>query len=129
MDITVNVTGDRQLIADLDRAIMAAPLEVTAIVAKGAVNIKKDWAGRWSGMAHAPRLPAAITYDWIGSGTQIGVEIGPDKSLTQGALGNLIEFGSAHNAPRPGGLPALEAEEPRFETALQELAARLINGG
>jgi hypothetical protein len=53
-------------------------------------------------------------------------EVGPDKAKRQGALGNIIEFGTPKNAPIPGGLPALETEAPRFEKALGELGERLL---
>jgi hypothetical protein len=108
----------RLLVADLGKAEAAAIAEARKVVEKGAVNIKKDWQRRWSGLAHAPALPAAITYDAGYGFGKIEAEIGPDKGRRQGALGNLIEFGSVNNAPIPGGVPALQAEAPRFEKAL-----------
>lgn len=118
----------RTLMADLTRAQSRAVGEVTAVVNRGALNIKADWAARWSGMAHAPALPAAVTYDMVAWGMTIRAEIGPDKARRQGALANLIEFGSIKNAPRPGGLPALAAEQPRLEAALAAIADPLRRG-
>ena len=97
-----------------------------AVVAKGSLNIKKDWKARWSGFAHAPALPHAVTYDTKSGADVIESEIGPDKGRAQGALGNLLEFGSENNAPIPGGLPALSAEEPRFVRASEEMVADVL---
>lgn len=125
-DFSVVVKGIDELVADLNRAQSRALPEAEAVVKKGADNIKKDWAQRWSGMAHAPALPKAITYDLYHLPGSIRAQVGPDKDKRQGALGNLIEFGSKKNAPRPGGLPALDAEAPRIEKALGDLTEKLL---
>lgn len=117
------------LVADLQGAPDAVRDQARKVVAKGALNIKKDWQRRWSGYAHAPALPRAITYDMF-PGTHIGAEIGPDKNRRQGALGSLFEYGSPrNNPPIPGGLPALEAERPRFEQAMEDAAAAALERG
>jgi hypothetical protein len=113
------------LIADFEREVKLAPGEARKVVAKGAINVTSDWRKRWSGHAHAPRLPYAVGYDlnWF-LGGKIEAEIGPDKDKPQGALGNLFEYGSVNNAPIPGGAPALEAERPKFEKAMENLVFR-----
>jgi len=126
--IEIRVTGDAELIAQLDSALSRAVPEVTAVVEQGATNVKTDWVRAWSGFRHAPKLAAAVTSDVYALPGSVRAEIGPDKGKRQGALGNLVEFGSINNPPHPGGLPALQAEEPRLETALSELAERLIGG-
>lgn len=122
----------RQLLtyaADLDAAAAAAPGEVRKVVQRGALNIKTDWRRRWTGLAHAPRLPYAVTYDTREMPGGASAEIGPDKDKPQGALGNIVEYGTVNNAPIPGGAPALAAEAPRFERALEDLAVRLLEEG
>ena len=52
--------------------------------------------------------------------------VGPDKAKRQGALGNILEFGTRKNPPVPHLGPAAEAEEPRFASAMQELAAKAL---
>ncbi|MBT2485810.1 MULTISPECIES: hypothetical protein [unclassified Microbacterium] len=71
-------------------------------------------------MAHAPAFPYSITYDIEGSGSrsagsQLSAEIGPDKDRPQGALGNLIEFGSVKNPPQGIMHGALQENEADFE--------------
>lgn len=127
--IEVSVTGDRELLAGLDRAASRSLGETRDIITKGAHNIKTDWAQRWSGLSHAPVVGRAVSYDVYALPGSIRAEIGPDKSRRQGALGSIIEFGTVHNAPRPGGLPALAAEEPRLERSLADMAERLLAGG
>jgi hypothetical protein len=50
----------------------------------------------------------------------VGAEIGPDKNKPQGALGNLLEFGTSKQAGRQDGARALAAEEPRLIAALED---------
>lgn len=127
--LTVSIFGDAALVAELEAAALDALPLSKAIVSKGALNIKKDWQQRWQGIAHARALPSSITYDtragrgggWIEA--EIGPVEGPDR---QGFLGPIIEFGGIHNAPNPGGLPALEAELPRFEAAINAASRTLL---
>lgn len=99
------------------------------VVAKGALNVKMSWRANASGNAHAPHYPASITYDLSISPTGIGAEIGPDKDLPQGPLGNILEFGTSKNPPRLEGARALAEEEPRFYAAVEDAAATAVLGG
>lgn len=92
-----------------------------AVVAKGAFNIKRDWQTAWAGLRHAPYLAGSVTYNTGVWAAGVWAEIGPDKSRRQGALGNIVEFGTSKNAPTPGGEPALQAEEARFVQAITRL--------
>jgi hypothetical protein len=102
--------------------------DARAIVVRGALNIKNDWRANAaaSAGAHARLYPASISYDVHEVPGAIEAEIGPDKEKPQGPLGNLLEYGSAHNPPHNDGGRALEAEEPRFEAAAAALAARAL---
>lgn len=126
--VDVQVTGLTELVADLNRAESRSVPAVAAVVVKGAVNIKQDWRQRWSGLSHAPAVASSITFDTSYGIGSVEAEIGPDKDLRQGPLGNLLEYGSEHNAPIPGGIPAAKTEAPRFEKALGDLGVRLIEG-
>jgi len=122
----VSVEGVNVLVAELDRAISRAIPEVTGVLSKGALNIKKDWQTAWKGLKHAPATPYAVGYDIAVTPGTISAIVGPDKNKRQGALGNLLEFGSLNNPPKPGGSPALDAEAPKFETALDALMVKLL---
>lgn len=126
MKVTVTSSGLNELAVALESAADDAVDEGRKVVSRGALQIKNDWRRRWSGSPHAPALPYAIGYDVRTAGTRVSAEIGPDKAKRQGALGNLYEFGSVNNAPRPGGAPALAAEEPRYVAALEKLAVDLL---
>jgi hypothetical protein len=93
-------------------------------------NVKDTARENATGMAHAPAFPYSITYDFVGDshgggalgafvggrgGYDFAVEIGPDKDLPQGDLGNLIEYGSVNNPPQGIMHGALQAHEADFE--------------
>jgi hypothetical protein len=119
-------TGLDELVKLLGNAAEMPIKEATAIVAKGALNIKKDAQRASSGLKHAPAYPRSIGYDVTASLTEVSAEIGPDKQKPQGALGNLIEYGSVNNSPRPHFLPAAIAEMPKFEKALEDAARKAL---
>lgn len=107
--------------------------EVERVVKKGAVNVKKDWRdnaktdhGR-AGKA-APLYPYSITFDGPvrKSGGLIEAEIGPDKNKRQGSLGNLLEYGSPHSAPREDGKGAGDKELPNLIRNLNKTVAGLL---
>jgi len=115
-----------RLVVKLDKATTALDDEAAKVVARGAMNIKRDAQQRSSGIAHAPAYPRSITYDtWRGLRGH-SAEIGPDKGRRQGSLGNLLEYGSVNNAPIPHIRPAAEKEVPRFERALEDLAVKAV---
>lgn len=116
------------LAADLAAAPLRLAELVPPVVSKGALNVKSDWRANASGNAHAPHYPASITYDLKADATGIEAEIGPDKSLPQGPLGNILEFGTSKNPPHLDGQRALSAEEPRFIAALEAVAEKALLG-
>lgn len=124
--VDIEITGGRELIADLDRAQRGVAAGAEAVVVKGSLNIKTDAARRISGLAHAPAYPASIGYDLYHTPGTIRSRIGPDKDRRQGALGNLLEFGSRNNPPHPHLAPALDAETPRYVEALEKLGQKLL---
>lgn len=121
--------GLTELIDDMKHAQEDIVEETRKIVKRGANNIKKDAKEKWANLAHAPALPRAISYDVDVKGTTVEAEIGPDKAKRQGALGNLLEYGSSNNAARPALGPALDAEEPNLVRYLEDVGARLLEAG
>lgn len=115
-----------RLVVDLTKAAAGATTASAAVVAKGALNIKNDARANVAKTApvHNAHALNAITYDLGPTGLE--AEIGYDKDKRGGSLGNILEFGSRKNPPhRDLGL-ALDAEEPRFEAALDVAAGKLL---
>jgi hypothetical protein len=124
-DFDVTVTGLRELEATFGRIKEGALPVVDKIVGRGAFNIKKDAAKRISGLKHAPAYPRSITYDLFHLPFTSRAEIGPDKNKRQGALGNILEFGTVNNPAHPHLAPALAAEAPKFEAQIAAAAAKM----
>lgn len=118
----VDMSEVNQLAADLGEVAANAGVLVSKALEVSARNVRDHWRAGASGMRHAPAYPASITYDmssFAGFGvTVLQAEIGPDKDRTQGALGNLIEYGSVNNPPQGQGQAALEANIEDFEKGL-----------
>lgn len=113
----------QQIARDLREAPAAAQRQALEVLEHAAVKVKEGWRdnARASAGQHARRYPDSISYDMaIGAGLHghIEFEVGPDKDKPQGALGNVLEFGSVHNAPHNDGGRALQTEAPALENAL-----------
>lgn len=121
-----DITGLDSLLADLTSAPLRVQAKVAPVVIHGAGNIQREWRERASGLAHAPLYPSSITFDagWKRGGFE--AEVGPDKERPQGPLGNLIEYGSAKNPPHGNDVAVADAETPRFEKAIANLADGLL---
>jgi hypothetical protein len=106
--------------ATLPRAEAAMVAPLAAVVEKSASAIEKTMRTAAGGHSHFPSFPSSITHDIRG----LSAEIGPDKNKRQGALGNLLYFGSVNNGPvLPHPSTALAAERPVFEAAVATVAA------
>ncbi|MGX9346639.1 hypothetical protein [Microbacterium sp. KNMS] len=111
-------------------------------------NVRDTARENAKGMDHAPAFPYSITYD-IGATTNQTVaqaaasvltgatqatsstlfaEIGPDKDRPQGALGNLIEYGSVNNPPQGIMHGALQANEADFEKGIDRAVDDALKG-
>lgn len=122
-----DAVGLSELHADLTGAPFKVRAAARGVVEMGAANIKRDAAQFASGLSHAPLYPRSISYDVTEAGIgEVEAEIGPDKGRPQGALGNLLEYGSANNAPHAHMGPALDREGPRFTKAMLEAAGRVL---
>lgn len=121
-----------RLIADLagagqDGRVLDA---VEPVVKRGAVNIKKAWreSAQSLNATHAKHYHRSIGFE-IGRSAlarQVAAEVGPDKDKTQGALGNLLEFGGPDSAPQLSGQQALDDEADEFERQIAKAERRLL---
>lgn len=115
-----------QLEADLGKIPGRMVKDQIEVVEKSAQRVESAWRHGWSGLSHAPHLANAVTHEVkVRPGEVTGI-IGPDKDLRQGALGNVIEYGTSKNTPIPGGGPALKVEEPRLLKAIGDIAEDIL---
>lgn len=117
MDIdTSEVT---RLAVDLGRAGVRAVAPARAAVEVTAVIVRDRLRREARGHSRFRSFPRSITHDVHG----LTAEIGPDKSARQGALGNLLYFGTARSGPTlPHPSQALQQAMPGFERALARVA-------
>lgn len=122
------MTGVRELIADLEVASDEAVGAVERVVGAGCRNIQVGVRRRWAGHPHIPHLGRAVDYDVTREGDTVSGEVGPNRAKRQGGLGSYIELGTVHSGPIPALSPELDIEAPKFERALGDLAADLLEG-
>lgn len=125
MKIDVSASGINDLVANLDEVPEGAHRNIVKALRFTAFGIKKSAAQSAGGIAHAPDYPRAITYDTTdhGVGKGVSAEIGPDKDRRQGALGNILEYGTVNNPPYAHLGPALDRWNPDFVEGLEKAAA------
>lgn len=126
--MTIDTSGLELLAAALAQANAEAARGAQQVVSRGALNIKRDWQtnARSTSGRYAPHYPRSIGYDLVTTPEGTSAVIGPDKGGPQGALGNLLEYGSSKNPPHNDGGRALLAEEPRFLAAVEEYGGGLL---
>lgn len=123
----------KELALDLAKAPGRIQRRVPAVLRKGAVEVKKgmrhDFRDKPISKAghrgYYPHLLRAIGYDEL---TPYDYEIGIDKNAHQGALGNIIAFGTAHNGPEVDHTAALRREAPAIERHLADTAEESVLG-
>lgn len=113
-----------RLAAELEVDADAIRKKVPPVVRKGALNIKDGMRADATNARHYKHFSRSITYDETNGG--MGAEIGPDKALVQGALGNILYFGTSKNTPVLNLEGPLEKELPRFESALADVAEEIL---
>jgi len=120
-------THEITVLADaITKASRVAPADAAKVVFVGAINIKKDGQRRIKGHPRLKRLPYALDFDTYRSLKGPAAEIGFNHAKPQGPLGNVAEYGTVNNAPMPSVGPAADAEQPRFERAMEDLAVKAL---
>lgn len=125
MSATIDTSELQFLSASVASAASRLPSQVRAAVSKGALNVKTEARETVSDHPSWKRLSSTINYDMVGNAFFSQATIGYDDE-GQGELAGIYEFGSARRAPHPTLLPAFANEVPRFEKALGDLAAKVI---
>lgn len=124
-------TRELQALANVFRVnSVRAQVQARAVVARGALNVKNGWRANAVATAgrHARLYPSSIGYDMLPYPTGASAEVGPDKGKPQGALGNLLEFGSVKNPPHLDGARALAAEQVAFLAHVAAIGAQMGRG-
>ena len=121
MNLDVDLIGMDAVADDFARAGLLIGTKVMAVTAVAARNTRDDARAFAAGMSHLPHYPRSITYDVAVEGGQVVGEVGPDKDLPQGPLGNVLEFGTANNPPYPHLGPAFDRELPNWLDQLERL--------
>lgn len=120
-----------QLAAVLLASGVSIVAETRKVVQKGSQNIKNE--GRRNSIVSSGRsaagAPYAIEYETRFAKTKVEGEVSYGDKNKMGKLGALLEFGGGrdHSPPHRDLARALEAEEPRFVQALEDLPGRLLN--
>lgn len=107
----VTVTGLDVVVTDFRGSPVRLAANLRKAVQVTCGKVKADARQRIAGHKYLPRYPYSITYDVKVTPEGIEGEVGPDKALPQGPLGNIIEYGTSKNAPLPHLGPALDANE------------------
>ena len=115
----------KALAADLGRVSGTVAREADRVLERGALGVKNAMVeqARSSHSQYARHFAGSISYDQAGA---LRYEIGPDKSRRQGALGNLLYFGSRNNAPTLDIEAGLIAEEPRLMSEMGKMLERVV---
>jgi hypothetical protein len=126
--VTVRVDSSdiNRLAADLLSAGPQAAVAIRATTVRAAVKIRDNARQAISGLEHAPHYPQSITYDLEQRPDGVTAVIGPDKDRTQGALGNILEFGTSKNPPHAHLGPSLDREAGTWLRYVTEAAADVL---
>jgi hypothetical protein len=130
--VNLNMAAVKALADDLGRIRGRLEPAMRSVTSRGALNIKN--AAKAAILAqtthkYVKQYPNSITYSILqSSGTKVWAEIGPDKDKPQGALGNLLEFGSPSSTPLPHLVPAWEAEAEPYEQFMATAAENAVFG-
>lgn len=117
----------RALATDLGKASGAVEKEADRVLERGALGVKNKMVeeARASHNRYARHFAGSISYDPDGL---LRYVVGPDKARRQGALGNLLYFGSRNNAPTLDIEAGLIAEEPKLLSEMGKMLERVIGG-
>lgn len=118
----------RTLAVDLGRASVEVFKEAEATTKKAAHNVKETMRADAESSGHYQHFSRSITYDRAMAVGQIAYEVGPDKGGPQGALGNILYFGTSKNGAVLDVEVGMRKEAPEFERRMADMAARLLDG-
>jgi hypothetical protein len=127
-----SVSGMDEWLRDLRTLPERAPKAFRGVMSRAGVQIKLDWKRRWSEVTHPqghiPHLIRGIGYDLSETTTRFRVTVGVASNNRQAFLSKILEYGTLTSAPHPAGQLSLDAEVPKMEKAVGQVAEDLLNG-
>jgi hypothetical protein len=122
--VNIDASEVRELASDLIHVPEEKLPELKRSLSRGALKIKNDMRDEAKSSGSYKHFHRSISYDLERDG--LSAEIGPDKDKIQGALGNLLYFGSSNNAPVLNLFGPAERELPRFAKAVEDIAGDVL---
>lgn len=114
------------LVKDLGKVPGKAVPVLTGVMKQSSGRVRDQLRADAQGIGHAPHFPKSITDEMKPGLGVIGAEVGPDKDLRQGALGNILYFGTAKNAAVLDINGPLDREEPKLSKAAADALLELL---
>ena len=127
MSSLIDLSEVRALATDLGKTTREVEKEADRVLERGALGVKNVMAAdaqRLTG--HAKHFHRSISYDRRAGVGRLSYEVGPDKERMQGALGNLVYFGSRNNAPQLDIEAGMIEEEPRLMSEMGKMLERVM---
>lgn len=123
--MSVSIDGHEEVAAELLRESREGREEVRKVLSKGALNVKRDMSEDARSNGSYQHFHQSINYDI--DEAEMEAEIGPDKNKAQGALGNILYFGTSNNAPVLDLNAGLNKEQPRFDRAMERVVRDVLS--
>ena len=120
-EVSVGSADLTSIIAALAKAPDEATDAARAVVAKGALNVKRALNRQAADSLHFKGMAGSVTYDMEIRRHSITAEIGPDMHKRGGTLGHIFFLGGANGGGGTGDIDApLREEEPKMVKFLDE---------
>lgn len=126
--VGIDMSEVTKLAADFGKAAGSVIPEIDKVVERGALNIKNTMVDDAASAGHYRHFSRAISYDRAYAVGSVAYEVGPDKDRMQGALGNILYFGTGHNGPVLDIEVGMRAEAAPLEKSVADAAERLAGG-
>lgn len=94
-----------------------------------AAALQRDWrsGARKTARRHGKRYPSSITRDVTIQSGAVTSDIGPDSAMPQGGMGRGFEYGSVHQPPHMDGAVAFARNTGKFEAAVSDAIAKVVD--
>jgi hypothetical protein len=124
-----NSTGFDALARDLSSVPARLAPKIRPVVSRGALNVKTQLQAEARESSHFSSLASSIGYELLEDTSGVQADIGPDRERGGGAGLLMAYWGQSRGGggTLPDPLGALEAEAPGFVSALEKVAASVLD--